>query len=457
MGGGPFSQLLTLVVMLLAILALPVVLICLYDKFVLEKQRAQASPGNVAPQAPLYVRIAWNLLWFVLLAVVIVVGPRVVFGWARQVAVPLSWLALPVGLWCAIDSWLLAPQRQVRARDAEARDPTLLAGAYVILPVLVLAVIVRMISAESLDFSLVLLLLSVATGVVWAIDHFVLRKRREAAAAALTPPITLREPGTVDYARSFFPVAFIVLIVRSFIFEPFRIPSDSMMPTLLDGDFIVVNKYAYGLRLPVIDRKVVDTGSPQRGDVVVFRFPEDPRINYIKRLVGLPGDRVQVLDDQLVINGQAVTLEPNGRFNDGCYVDMRLSVEKLGEHSHQVMSCNSSFGLRHSRYQDVGGNTTSLPACDRAKIANREGNLVCVEGLVAGQPDTGNTKKDIVVPVGQYLMIGDNRDNSADGREWGFVPDQNVVGRATRIWFNFDLERPLPKVINWGRIGDAIE
>ena len=162
-----------------------------------------------------------------------------------------------------------------------------------------------MITAETLDFSLVLLLLSVVTGIVWGIDHFVFRQKREQAAAAAKPaPLALPEPGTVDYARSFFPVAFIVLLVRAFIFEPFRIPSDSMMPTLLDGDFIVVNKYAYGLRWPVLNEKFVDIDNPQRGDVVVFRYPPNPSVNYIKRLVGLPGDRIEVRDDHLVVNGQ---------------------------------------------------------------------------------------------------------------------------------------------------------
>src|SRR5689334_4720055 len=199
----------------------------------------------------------------------------------KNVAVPASWLAAPVGLWCAIDSWLLAPKRAVAAGVANPPDPVPVRIAYAVLPYLIVAVILRLITAEALDFSLVLLLLSAVTGAVWALDHLVFRKSRDAAAASAQPSMTLAEPGTVDYARSFFPVAFIVLVVRAFIFEPFRIPSDSMMPTLLDGDFIVVNKYAYGLRLPVVNEKFIDTGSPQRGDVVVFRYPPDPNVNYI--------------------------------------------------------------------------------------------------------------------------------------------------------------------------------
>ena len=166
----------------------------------------------------------------------------------------------------------------------------------------------RLLLAERLDFSAVLLAITVLTGVVWAAAmRCCFRPRRAAAArAAGQDPAQMPEPGTVDYARSFFPVALVVLVLRSFIFEPFRIPSDSMMPTLLDGDFIVVNKYAYGLRLPVINQKIVAIGEPQRGDVVVFRYPRDPSINYIKRLVGLPGDHVEVRDDHIYVNGQPV-------------------------------------------------------------------------------------------------------------------------------------------------------
>jgi len=445
---------LNLLLTLLALLAPPVVLVALYDKFFLAPQRPKTAEGEPVP-GPMYVRVASFLLPIVLIAAVWRIGTREVFAWAREVAVPLSWAALPVGVVCALDSWLLAPRRQVQARDIEVRDPLLLQMAYAILPVLVLAVIVRMITAESLDFSLVLLLLSLGTGVVWAIDHFVLRRRREAAAAALTPPLVPREPGTVDYARSFFPVAFIVLVVRAFIFEPFRIPSDSMMPTLLDGDFIVVNKYAYGLRLPVVEKKIVAIGSPQRGDVVVFKYPPNPSVNYIKRLVGLPGDRVEVFDDHLVINGQTVEQTTKQTFTDGCYIGMRLSEEKLGEHTHQVLSCHATYGLEYSRHAFQGSNNP-LPNCDRRKIAREYGNYICSEGDYVAGMDRMN-KVFQVVPAGHYLMIGDNRDNSEDSRVWGFVPEQNLVGKATRIWFNFDLERSGGNVFNWSRIGDAID
>jgi signal peptidase I len=222
----------------------------------------------------------------------------------------------------------------------------------------------------------------------------------------------VREPVAVEYARSFFPVILIVLLIRSFLFEPFRIPSDSMMPTLLDGDFNFVNKYAYGLRLPVINSKIVAIGEPQRGDVIVFRLPADPSTNYIKRLVGLPGDHIAVRDDQLYVNGQKIDVQLNGLYqgvgqsgarNPGA----RLGTERLGEATHQVL------------YQ------------------NRR------------PPDY-----DQVVPEGHYFFMGDNRDNSQDSRfdRVGFVPERNLVGKAVRIWLNWDL----PDAPIWSRIGDPI-
>jgi len=369
----------------------------------------------------------------------------------KQVAVPASWLAIPVSLWCAIDSWLLAPRRATDAGSLVVPDPPLVRIAYAVLPWLAVAVILRLITAETLDFSLVLLLLSIGTGIVWGIDQLFFRKPREAAAAAAQPaPIALPEPGTVDYARSFFPVAFIVLIVRAFIFEPFRIPSDSMMPTLLDGDFIVVNKFAYGLRWPVLNRKFIDIGSPQRGDVVVFRHPPHPNVNYIKRLVGLPGDRIEVHDDHLVINGQTIPLQEVGDYTDGCYVGLKLMTETIGEHTHQVMSCRSDLGLLSSNRMV---NPVGLPICDRKQTRADFGNRICRETPANSGRDTGDHQFEIV-PDGYYLMIGDNRDNSDDSRGWGLVPDQNLVGKATRIWFNFDLQRG--SVVNWSRIGDSI-
>jgi len=271
-----------------------------------------------------------------------------------------------------------------------------------------------------------------------------LRRRRAAATrAAGKDPALIPEPGTVDYARSFFPVALVVLVLRSFIFEPFRIPSDSMMPTLLDGDFIIVNKYAYGLRLPVLNRKFVPIGSPQRGDVVVFRYPRDPSVNYIKRLIGLPGDHVEVRSDRITINGKPVPFKVIQPYNDGCYINMQLAEEHIGDHIHQSMLC--PVPLYPSPVAPAG--------CNR-----RESRGYYCGG--DGQPAPSLTEEEAPtfvtdVPADSYFMMGDNRDNSEDGRVWGFVPEDNLVGKATRIWFNWDLKRTGgPK---WRRVGTPIK
>jgi signal peptidase I len=210
------------------------------------------------------------------------------------------------------------------------------------------------------------------------------------------------------------------------------------MPTLLDGDFILVNKYAYGLRLPVINKKVIAVGEPQRGDVVVFRWPVDPSTNFIKRLVGLPGDHVEVRDNRITINGQPVHYQiAKERFSDGCYENFTLSHEQLGRHEHQAMFCPVAI--------DRGA---SLPSCHRRGMHS----FVCGE---EDAPGAGRVPAfDGVVPPGMYLMMGDNRDNSDDGRSWGYVPEENLVGRATRIWFNWDLGRSGGPM--WSRIGSPI-
>jgi signal peptidase I len=241
----------------------------------------------------------------------------------------LTWIALPVTVVAVIDDWFLRPRRQLAALPGAAHDPPLMSAVYVAEPLLVLAAILNLLMSERLDFSLVLVLVVAASGLVYLLDRLVFAPfRARAATLRGQPEAAVPLPVTVDYARSFLPVAALVLVIRAFIFEPFRIPSDSMMPTLLDGDFIIVNKYAYGLRLPVLGKQLVAVGEPQRGDVVVFRYPPDPGINYIKRLVGLPGDTVRVHDDQLIVNGQIIALHYDGRFidKDGCYSNMREST-----------------------------------------------------------------------------------------------------------------------------------
>jgi len=354
----------------------------------------------------------------------------------------LSWLAIPVSLICIVDDWFLRPRRHIAAASHPVRDPPFMVLLYNLLPVLIGASVLRLLIAERLDFSVVLLGITVITGVVWWFDFAVLRHHRAAGAqSAGKEASAIPEPGTVDYARSFFPVALVVLVLRSFIFEPFRIPSDSMMPTLLDGDFIIVNKYAYGLRLPVINRKVVEVSEPQRGDVVVFRYPRDPSINYIKRLVGLPGDHVEVRDDRLYVNGKAVPFNVQGPYNDGCYVNLQVAEEHLGNHVHRAMFCPYPLATP----------PVPPPACNRKDVRG----YICSdrESLFGFFGEMPPSVKD--VPPGMYLMIGDNRDNSEDGRVWGFVPEDHLVGKATRIWFNWSWKRSGGPI--WNRIGHKIE
>ena len=270
------------------------------------------------------------------------------------------------------------------------------------------------------DFSFILVAATALTGVIWGLDSWLFRPKRVAAALTAPPataagaaPEGVREPIVVEYARSFFPVILIVLLIRSFLFEPFRIPSDSMMPTLLDGDFIFVNKYAYGLRLPVLNSKIVAIGSPQRGDVIVFRKPTDPATNYIKRLIGLPGDHIVVQDDHLFVNGEPMPVRVDGIYEGqgqsaARNSNARIGTEQLGKVEHRVLFQNNR------------------PARDY----------------------------DQVVPEGHYFFMGDNRDNSQDSRfaEVGFVPEGNLVGKAVRIWLNWDL----PDAPIWSRIGDPI-
>jgi signal peptidase I len=257
-----------------------------------------------------------------------------------------------------------------------------------------------------MNFSLILFLFVLATGVLWVADHFWLRKKRVADA---------KDPWWVEYGASFFPVILAVFVLRSFLVEPFKIPSGSMMPTLLVGDFILVNKFTYGIRIPVLNKKVIETSAPQRGDVVVFRYPPDPSLDYIKRVVGLPGDRVDYRNKKLFINGQEVMEKKIGDFldRDRLYYTPHF-METLGTVEHSVLIDPEAPG----HVQPI----VHFPHADKCHY-NSEG--VSCE-----------------VPPGHYFMMGDNRDNSQDSRFWGFVPDENLVGKAFFIWFNFgDLKR----------------
>lgn len=223
------------------------------------------------------------------------------------------------------------------------------------------------------------------------------------------------QPWWLDWTAGLFPVILVVFVLRSFLFEPFKIPSGSMMPTLLTGDLILVNKFTYGLRLPVINTKITDGKPPARGDVMVFRYPPKPSMDYIKRVIGVPGDEVAYLNKKLTINGQPVSKNVLPDFLDGDA--MRL----LKQFSEEL------DGTKHNLLNDDGGPAFVQGAAD---FPFRENCRYSVEGIVCK------------VPAGHYFMMGDNRDNSADSRYWGFVPDKNIVGRAFFVWMNFgDLGR----------------
>ncbi len=275
----------------------------------------------------------------------------------------------------------------------------------------------------NIDLELVLVLGVLLTGVIWLLDHLFLAAKREKHSRDISTLArrsnaqgslgseAVKEPWYVEYSKSFFPVLLLVLILRSFVAEPFRIPSGSMMPTLLVGDFILVNKFAYGIRLPVLNTKIIDIGEPQRGDVAVFKFPRNPSDDYIKRIVGLPGDHIGYYDKALYINGNKIDQVPAGSYQgvgSGTVMNnAQLKVELLESVSHDIL------------------------------VDNRRINI---EG-------------EYVVPPGHYFVLGDNRDNSNDSRFWGFVPEDYLVGKAFMIWLNWDIQGG---VFDTSRIGERI-
>lgn len=256
-------------------------------------------------------------------------------------------------------------------------------------------------------FALFMIVILLVTGFIWLLDILILRKKRAVGAT---------EPILVEYAKSFFPVILVVFFVRSFIVEPFKIPSGSMMPTLLAGDYILVNKFTYGLRVPILNNTFFEMNHPTRGDVFVFHYPPEPSVDYIKRVVGLPGDKIRYQDKHLTINGQKLPVQDVGNYE---YVLPGLNNMTATQYKEQLGSVQHDI-LIH----DVVGNYDADSI--GAKFANDE---------------------EITVPAGHYLAMGDNRDNSSDSRVWGFVPERNLVGKAFYIWMNFD---------QGSRIGTAI-
>jgi len=293
------------------------------------------------------------------------------------------------------------------------------------------------------NFALLLMLLTFVTLAYWLAERFHFAPARLAAAATLEQQDTARraglakmgiarvdgdvaeakakllmQPWWLDWTAGLFPVILVVFLLRSFLFEPFKIPSGSMIPTLMVGDLILVNKFHYGIRLPVINKKIFANHDPQRGDVMVFRYPVDPRQDYIKRVVGVPGDEVSYLNQRLSINGQPVETKPLGDFYDEDSLHYaQMFSEKLGAVEHRIL-----VDPRRPAY--YGGDNKSFPMHENCRYSP--------EGVVCK------------VPPGHYFMMGDNRDNSQDSRYWGFVPDENIVGKAFFVWMNFG---------NLGRIG----
>jgi signal peptidase I len=277
-----------------------------------------------------------------------------------------------------------------------------------------------------LDFPAIMVLAVLITGVIWALDVWLWAPKRREQFDKVAGPDSglneeqreqekekiLKEPVLVEYSRSLFPVILIVLILRSFLIEPFRIPSGSMMPTLLDGDFILVNKFTYGIRLPVINEKIIDIGEPHRGDVAVFRYPKDPTVDYIKRVIGLPGDHIVYRDKKLYINGKYMA--------------------------------QTDYGL-----YDATGNGITMAGAEL-----KEEDLVTVKHQILIDNDRPIMNMEYTVGDGEYFVMGDNRDNSNDSRFWGTVPEANLVGRAFMIWMNWDSTND---GVTWSRIGQAIE
>lgn len=255
------------------------------------------------------------------------------------------------------------------------------------------------------NFELTLFYAVVISGVISLFDMLFLAKKRQRPPAKKMPII-------IDYARSFFPVLLLVFLLRSFLYEPFRIPTGSLKPTLDVGDFILVNKFDYGIRLPVIHKKLYSIGEPQRGDIMVFRCPYNPSIDFIKRVIGVAGDHISYINKTLYVNGQKIPQQ---------FVKNTTDRDDNGMDVNEIEKQEDFFGIKHAIYQE--------------------------------QERPNDDIKNIVVPPGMYFVMGDNRDASADSRYWGFVPDENIVGKARLVWMSWD---GYQYHVRWNRIGKSI-
>lgn len=279
------------------------------------------------------------------------------------------------------------------------------------------------------DFNLILVPATLILGAIWLLDKLVLKQKQSKGLEKSTAP--------VRWAYDFFPILAIVLVVRSFLIEPFNIPSSSMVPTLYTGDFIAVNKYAYGIRLPLVNTKVLDLGSPQHGDVVVFRYPENPKIYYIKRVIGVGGDTVSFNNGQLSVNGKAIAttpanftpdpkmtaqLYPPGKTETGELVTAEQAAQLGNQEEQTAQYVQESPSSNHQHLVRYLGDKNWFQYASFLQQASPQ--------LMASQ----GQQWQLTVPKGHYFVMGDNRDRSADGRFWGFVPDQNLAGKAVYVW-----------------------
>jgi signal peptidase I len=266
---------------------------------------------------------------------------------------------------------------------------------------------------EEGNFPLFLFIATVVTGLYWLAEHFYFKPKRVASAKVLTDDahkLALQQPWWLDWTAGLFPVLCVVFLLRSFLFEPFKVPTGSMIPTIWIGDMLVVNKFQYGIRLPVLNTKIFSISDPKRGDIMVFRFPPNPSQNYIKRIIGLPGDEISYVNKVLTINGKTLSKTPQKDYSD---IDTMAIYKQFEE----IIDDKKHFLL----------NEENRPAyiSDASDFPNRAQCQYTIEGVRCK------------VPAGHYFMMGDNRDNSLDSRYWGFVPEANIVGKGSLIWMNF--------------------